>query len=112
MLREPCVYVLAKSSHSTFYTGCTSNLVQRIHQHRSEYFGGFTAEYGIKRLVCSTLDRFGIIKRIVDAKMQFRLLAYKLSSKPFMRDASRHWRLDFLDVPRRYLIRATVALFA
>ena len=51
MLREPCVYVLAKSSHSTFYTGCTSNLVQRIHQHRSEYFGGFTAEYGIKRLV-------------------------------------------------------------
>ena len=51
MVREPCVYILAKGSHSTFYTGATSNLVQRIYQHRTGYFKGFTAKYDVKRLV-------------------------------------------------------------
>jgi putative endonuclease len=51
MDREPCVYILAKGSHSTFYTGATSDLIKRIWQHRNEYFEGFTAEYEIKRLV-------------------------------------------------------------
>ena len=51
MHREPCVYLLARASHSTFYTGVTSNLLQRIHQHRTGATGGFTAKYGIKRLV-------------------------------------------------------------
>ena len=51
MTKEPCVYLLARSSHGTFYTGVTSNLLQRIYQHRAEAFDGYTAEYGIKRLV-------------------------------------------------------------
>jgi putative endonuclease len=51
MTKSPCVYLLARSSHGTFYTGVTSNLVQRIHQHRDGTVDGFTARYGIKRLV-------------------------------------------------------------
>jgi len=51
MDRMPCVYLLAKASHSTFYTGVTSDLVARIWQHRTEATKGFTARYGIKRLV-------------------------------------------------------------
>jgi putative endonuclease len=51
MTREPCVYLLSRSSHGTFYIGVTSNLVQRIYQHRTEMLGGYTAKYGIKRLV-------------------------------------------------------------
>ncbi len=51
MHREPCVYLLAKASHSTLYTGVTSNLIQRIHQHRAGTSRGFTERYGIKRLV-------------------------------------------------------------
>ncbi|HET6407794.1 MAG TPA: GIY-YIG nuclease family protein [Chthoniobacteraceae bacterium] len=49
--RDPCVDILARSSHGTFYTGVTSNLVQRIHQHQAETFKGYTKDYGIKRLV-------------------------------------------------------------
>ena len=51
MNREPCVYLLARASHSTFYTGVTSDLVARTYQHRSGETPGFTARYGIKRLV-------------------------------------------------------------
>jgi len=51
MTKAPCVYLLARSSHGTFYTGVTSNLVQRIHQHREGTVAGHTARYRIKRLV-------------------------------------------------------------
>ena len=49
---DPCVYILARASHSTLYTGVTSNLLARIHQHRGGVMDGFTKRYGIKRLVC------------------------------------------------------------
>ena len=50
-MKQPCVYLLVRSSHGTFYTGVTSNLVQRIHQQREGHAVGFTRRYGIKRLV-------------------------------------------------------------
>jgi putative endonuclease len=51
MDRQPCVYILARASHSTLYTGVTSNLLGRIGQHREGAVAGFTKRYGIKRLV-------------------------------------------------------------
>jgi putative endonuclease len=51
MERNPCVYILARASHSTFYTGVTSNLLGRIQQHRDGLVRGFTQRYDIKRLV-------------------------------------------------------------
>lgn len=48
---QPCVYILARASHSTFYVGVTSDLAGRIWQHRDEAIEGFTRRYGIKRLV-------------------------------------------------------------
>jgi putative endonuclease len=51
MDRQPCVYILARASHSTLYTGVTSNLLGRIYQHRNGWAEGFTKRYGIKRLV-------------------------------------------------------------
>ena len=51
MEKSPCVYILAKRSHSTLYTGVTSDLPARIWQHREGLVRGFTHRYGIKRLV-------------------------------------------------------------
>jgi len=51
MDRQPCVYLLARASHSTFYTGVTSDLAGRIYQHREGLVPGFTQQHGIKRLV-------------------------------------------------------------
>ena len=51
MERQPAVYIIASGFHGTIYTGVTSNLLQRIYQHREGTLGGFTAEYGCKRLV-------------------------------------------------------------
>jgi putative endonuclease len=51
MSKQPCVYILASRTHGTLYTGVTSNLLQRIYQHRTKATGGFTAEHDIAVLV-------------------------------------------------------------
>jgi putative endonuclease len=48
---DPVVYILASRRNGTLYVGVTSNLVQRVAQHRQESLGGFTAAHGIKLLV-------------------------------------------------------------
>jgi len=45
------VYIMANRKHGTLYTGVTSALVQRVHQHRSATSAGFTARYGCRLLV-------------------------------------------------------------
>ncbi|MCP5395122.1 MAG: GIY-YIG nuclease family protein [Sphingomonadaceae bacterium] len=47
----PCVYILASRRNGTLYIGVTSNLLQRIAQHREGILGGFTRQYGVKMLV-------------------------------------------------------------
>ena len=47
----PVVYIMASGRNGTIYVGVTSNLLQRIAQHREGAFGGFTADYGVKLLV-------------------------------------------------------------
>ncbi len=51
MPREPCVYILANRRQSTLYTGVTSNLAQRVLQHREALTPGFARRYGCNRLV-------------------------------------------------------------
>ena len=48
---SPTVYILASKRNGTLYTGVTSNLLARIHQHREGQVRGFTREYGVKLLV-------------------------------------------------------------
>jgi predicted GIY-YIG superfamily endonuclease len=48
-MKQPAVYILASKRNGTLYTGVTSNLAQRIHQHRQG--SGFAAKYGCRWLV-------------------------------------------------------------
>ena len=50
-MKAPCVYVLANKPNGTLYIGVTSNLVQRVWQHKNDLVEGFTKRYGIHRLV-------------------------------------------------------------
>ena len=46
-----CVYILASARNGTLYVGVTSNLVQRVWQHKEGLIDGFTKEYDVKDLV-------------------------------------------------------------
>jgi putative endonuclease len=45
------VYILASQRNGTLYIGVTSDLAERIAQHKEKTFGGFTARYGVDKLV-------------------------------------------------------------
>jgi putative endonuclease len=48
---QPAVYIVASKRNGTIYTGVTSNLPQRIGQHREGAIDGFSKRYGCKMLV-------------------------------------------------------------
>lgn len=50
-MREPAVYIMANRRSGTLYVGVTSNLAQRVWQHREAVLPGFTKRYGCKTLV-------------------------------------------------------------
>ncbi|MGN7916919.1 GIY-YIG nuclease family protein [Lysobacter antibioticus] len=45
------MYLLASAKRGTLYTGVTSDLIQRVWQHREHLAQGFTERYGVDRLV-------------------------------------------------------------
>jgi putative endonuclease len=49
--KQFCVYVLTNQPRGTLYVGVTSNLGQRVAQHREKLVEGFAEEYGLERLV-------------------------------------------------------------
>ncbi len=50
-VKRPAVYIMANKRDGTLYTGVTSNLGQRVWQHREGVADGFTKRYGCKLLV-------------------------------------------------------------
>lgn len=50
-MKQPCVYLLASKRNGTLYTGVTSDLIQRVWQHKNDVVEGFTKRYGVHALV-------------------------------------------------------------
>jgi len=49
--RQPAIYIMANKRNGTLYTGVTSNLIQRVYQHKQLELRGFTRKYECKHLV-------------------------------------------------------------
>ena len=49
--RVPCVYILASSREGALYIGVTSNLLQRVWEHKEGLTPGHASHYNIDRLV-------------------------------------------------------------
>ena len=50
MNKKGFVYILFSKRNGTLYIGVTSNLVQRIYQHRNKLIKGFTEKYNVDKL--------------------------------------------------------------
>jgi putative endonuclease len=50
-MKHPAVYILASQKDGTLYIGVTSNLPQRIWQHKNHQAEGFTKKYNVATLV-------------------------------------------------------------
>jgi putative endonuclease len=67
---QPCVYLLASQRNGTIYIGVTSNLVQRVSQHRLRAVKGFATRHGALRLVHYEL--FGTMELAITREKQLK----------------------------------------
>ena len=49
--KQPALYIVANRRNWTIYVGVTSNLAQRIYQHKNNLVDGFTKRHNCKILV-------------------------------------------------------------
>jgi putative endonuclease len=68
--RNPCVYLLANGYYGAIYIGVTSNLEQRLWQHRNGVTRGFTSRYSVYRLV--HFEMFGDMENAITREKQLK----------------------------------------
>ena len=70
-MKQSALYIMANKRNGTLYTGVTSNLLQRVIQHKNEISKGST-----KRYQCKLLVYYELYETMTDAIRQ------KSKSKP------------------------------
>ncbi len=88
--KQPAIYIMASQRNGTLYIGVTSNLVQRIHQHRTKQIAGFASKYNCTILVFYERHADMTAAIIREQQLKFRSRTPKLalieSTNPTWRD--------------------------
>ena len=88
------LYILA-SRTGTLYTGITSNLKQRIYEHKTERIPGFTSRYKVNRLLY--VESFSTPKAAIQREKQVKSWRREKkvqlidSTNPKWNDLSKDW---------------------
>jgi putative endonuclease len=98
MMPKSHVYFMTNKNNSVIYIGVTSNLKQRIHQHKTKVFAGFSSKYNCDKLVY--LEEFDSITNAIEREKQLKngnrnkkeSLIY--SNNPNWKDLSEGWIFD------------------
>jgi putative endonuclease len=89
-MKQPAVYIMASKRNGTLYTGVTSNLGQRVWQHREGAVEGFTKRYGCKLLVWfeshETMDAAIAREKAIKGGSRAKKLALIEATNPDWRD--------------------------
>jgi len=64
------VYIITNRRNGTLYTGVTNDLRRRIWQHRTKALPGFSAQYGLNRLVY--FEEYCDIVKAIDREKQIK----------------------------------------
>jgi len=84
------VYILASNKNGTLYIGVTSDLKNRIYQHKNKLIEGFTSKHNVDKLVYFETfeDINSAIKREKDLKKWKRLWKLRLieETNPYWED--------------------------
>ena len=95
MEKQFYVYILASKRNGTLYLGVTSDIVNRVWQHKNDLAEGFTRKYGVKKLVYYEIheDAENAIKREKQLKKWRR--AWKLE---LIEARNSEWRDLYADI--------------
>jgi putative endonuclease len=65
-----CVYIMTNKHHTVLYTGVTSDLYNRVLEHRTKAYPGFTAKYNVYKLVY--FEQFGDVNEAIAREKQIK----------------------------------------
>ena len=85
--KQPCVYILASHRNGTLYVGVTSNLLQRVWQHKSDFILGFTRGHQVHALVWFE---------------QHRTMESALTREKALKKWNRNWKLELIEKGNPY----------
>ena len=96
MSKNYAVYILTNYGETTFYIGVTSNLEQRIYQHKNKLLEGFSSKYDLNKLVYYEITEdieSAIIreKQLKNWHRQWKINLIK-ANNPQMVDLSEQWQ--------------------
>lgn len=72
------VYILASKRNGTLYIGSTNDIVRRVYEHKNKLAKGFTAQYGVDKLVYVELHEDVRIANQREATMKHWLRKWKI----------------------------------
>ena len=81
-MKQPAVYILASQARGTLYTGVTSDLIQRIYQHKNSLVKGFSNRYQTHILVY--LEQFDDMYEAIKREKQ-------------LKKCKRVWKLELIE---------------
>ena len=82
MSKQPSVYILASGKNGTLYIGVTSNLIQRIWQHKNNQVKGFTEKYHVHMLVYFE---------------QYETMEFAITREKQLKKWNRDWKINMID---------------
>ncbi|MBI1251840.1 MAG: GIY-YIG nuclease family protein [Alphaproteobacteria bacterium] len=78
-MNQPCaVYMMTNKPRGTLYLGVTSDLLRRVHEHRTGVGSPFTRRYGLTRLVWFETGDWYDGARARERAMKFWRRAWKI----------------------------------
>ncbi|NAS32146.1 GIY-YIG nuclease family protein [Flavobacteriaceae bacterium R38] len=69
-MQKSYVYIITNKNNSVLYTGVTSNLIKRIHDHKIKKYNGFAAKYNCTKLVY--FEEFTSINNAISREKQIK----------------------------------------
>jgi len=92
MRKRPCVYIITNEWDGVLYTGVTSNLHQRIYQHKNHLIPGFSQRYNVVKLVyyevCDEMRGAIMREKQIKGGSRAKKIALIRSMNPEWRDLS------------------------
>jgi putative endonuclease len=89
MARRAFVYILANRPKGVLYVGMTSDLSQRVWQHKTKSVPGFTNKYGVTQLVYYEEHASILLAREREHTLKRWRRAWKFK---LIEDLNPHWR--------------------
>ena len=94
-MKYPAVYIMANKRNGVIYAGVTSNLPQRVWQHREGIIKGFTTKYGCKMLVWH--EQFATMDAAITREKQIKA-GSRLKKLTLIEGVNPEWQDLFEDI--------------